>query len=163
MRWFDAVLRPELSDISAYRPAHADAGVARLDANESPYGLSDSARRHLADALARVDLHRYPDVRATKLREAIAEREQAHPEQIVIGCGSDEIIALIIGALSRPRAGKTQATVMFPDPSFVMFRVSALVNGARPVGVALDDAWDLDADAMVHAMDEHQPSVAACN
>jgi histidinol-phosphate aminotransferase len=158
MPWYDALLRPELGSINAYRPAAARADAVRLDANESPYGLSPEAQRHMADALARVEMQRYPDVRATRVRELIAETNGAHPDQIVIGSGSDEVIAILVMALGRARTGRTRAAFAFPDPSFVMFRVSSLVQGAEPVAVTLDAAWDLDVDAFDDVLRGREPN-----
>ena len=121
-------------------------------------GMGDAESATLS-ALAAVDLHRYPDVRATALRERIAAREGVHPDCIVLGCGSDEAIAMIVTALSRPRADRDAPAVLFPEPSFVMFRVTATTLGATPVGVALDEAWDLDVDATRSAIARHRPNV----
>ncbi len=158
MAWFDTLLKPELASLRAYHPTPAPPGAIRLDANESPYGLSDTARRHVADALARVDMHRYPDVRATRLRELVAEANGAHPEQVILGCGSDEVIALLVTALGAPRPGRARAAFAFPDPSFVMFRITSLVQGAEPVAVPLDETWDLDVDAFATALAAHLPN-----
>ncbi len=156
--WYDALLRPELASMKAYVPVPAGDAI-RLDANESPHGLSAEATALVARELASIDLNRYPDVRATRLRERIAERAGAHPDELVIGCGSDEVIAMILTALARPRDGRARAATLFPDPSFVMFRVSAMSQGWEPVGVALDDAWDLDVDVTLRAIDEKRPNV----
>lgn len=157
--WLAPLLRPELAELTAYLPTPPSADAVRLDANESPIELPASARDALARALAEVALHRYPDVRAGELRAAVAARTGAAAEQIVFGNGSDEVIALILAALARPRAGRPQAAVLYPDPSFVMFRVSALGLGLRPVPVALDAAWDLDVAAFETAIAEERPSV----
>jgi histidinol-phosphate aminotransferase len=159
MAWYDDLLRPELASIKAYRPAAARSDAVRLDANESPWGLGVEAQRHLADALAHVPMHRYPDVRATRVRELVAEASGAHPDQIVLGVGSDDVIAVTLLALGRARAGRPRAAFAFPEPSFVMFRVNSLVQGADPVGVPLDDAWDLDVDAFDRALRAHAPNV----
>jgi histidinol-phosphate aminotransferase len=159
MNWFEPLLRPELSEIQTYQPAAMPAGAVRLDTNENPHALNERARRRLAQALAAVDLHRYPDGRATRLRETVAARTGAHPDQIVLGCGSDEVIALVLAALSRAPAGRARATVLFPDPTFVMFRISALAQGLEPVPVPLDAGWDLDVGAFVAAIETHRPNV----
>ncbi len=156
--WFAPLLRPELAALSAYLPAPIPAGAVRLDANESPWALSPDARASLAEALSRVALHRYPDVRATALREAIAADQGVHPDQLVIGCGSDEVIALLLGALSQPRPGTTHAAVLFPTPTFVMYRHTALTLGLRPHGVPLDERFDLDVDPMREALRAHRPN-----
>lgn len=156
--WLALLLRPELASLEAYAPAHALPDAVRLDANESPHALPAEAREVLARSLAEVALHRYPDVRAGRLRELVAAREGVHPDQLVFGNGSDEVIALVLGALARPRAGRAQASVLFPDPSFVMFRVSALTQGLRPAAVPLDAAWDLDVPAFEAALAAERPN-----
>lgn len=156
---FDAILRPELSSLRAYVPHAAPIGAIRLDANESPYDLDDAAKAELFASAARVPLHRYPDPRATALREVIAARQDCHPDQVVLGNGTDEVIAMILAALSRPREGAARATVLHPTPSFVMYRISSLALGLHPVGVELDAAWDLDVDAMRAAIARERPNV----
>jgi len=159
MAWFDPLVRPELTQIHAYRPADIPPGAARLDANECSVPLDATSRARLAEELAKVDLHRYPDVRARRLREQIAESVHAHPDEIVIGCGSDEVITLLLGALGRAREGGRPAAVMYPDPTFVMFRISALAHGLRPTPVPLDAHWDLDVAAMRDVVQREQPNV----
>lgn len=158
--WFAPLLRPELAGLTAYAPGPIPAGAARLDANESPWALSADARASLADALARVELHRYPDVRATALREALAAEHGAHPDAFVIGCGSDEVIALLLGALNAPRPGAARATVLFPTPTFVMYRQTALTLGMEPHGVPLDARFDLAVEPLLGALAAHRPNVA---
>lgn len=157
--WFARLLRPELSQIRAYVPAAHDEDVLRLDANESPYDLDPDARAAVMNALAATAFQRYPDARATRLRELIAAENGVHPEQVIPGCGSDEPIGWVTAALSAPPPGRAVATVMFPDPSFVMYRQNALLHGMRPVPVALDAAWDLDLDGFLDAIAREQPSV----
>jgi histidinol-phosphate aminotransferase len=48
---------------------------------------------------------------------------------------------------------------LFPTPTFVMYRVSAMALGVEPIGVPLDANWDLDLDAMRAAIDEHEPNI----
>ncbi len=156
----ESLLRPELADLRAYVPHPAPPGAARLDANESPWALDDEARDTLTEALGRVALHRYPDVRATAVREAIAAREACHPDQLVLGSGSDEVIALVQSALSAPRPGRDRATVLAPAPSFVMYGITARTLGLTPVTVDLDpSSWDLDPAAVTAAIDAHRPNV----
>jgi histidinol-phosphate aminotransferase len=152
-------LRPELDRLAAYAPAQAPPEALRLDANEAPRSLPPEARERLARELASVDLHRYPDVRASRLRELVAAREGVHPDQLVFGCGTDEVITFVLNALARPPEGRSQAAVLFPQPTFVMFQLSALAHGIAPVGVPLDTAWDLDPEAFARALETHRPGV----
>ena len=157
--WFSPLLRPELAELKAYVPAPIPPGAVRLDANESPWALSPEARASLVAVLARLDLHRYPDVRATALREAIAADQGVNPDALVFGCGSDEVIALVLNALSAPRPGASHATALFPTPTFVMYRQTALSLGVRPHGVALDEAFDLALDPLLADLRRLRPNV----
>ncbi|MGB5348910.1 MAG: histidinol-phosphate transaminase [Polyangiales bacterium] len=152
------LLRPELAQLSAYRVPPAPPEV-RLDANESPFPLSPEARARIAAALHTADMHRYPDGRATRLRQALARGLGGSPEEYVLGAGSDELIASLATAMSRPRAGAKRPVVLIPEPTFVMYRLTSQVHGWEPLGVALDEDWDLDADAMAEAMERTQPNL----
>lgn len=141
-------------------PHPAPPEVIRLDANESAYELPPALRDELyAQALRETSLRRYPDAACTALREAIAARAGCDPAQVVPGNGTDEVIALVLGALSRPRAGRQRAAAMFPWPSFVMYRISALAQGMDPVAVELDARWDLDVSAFREASRVAPPNV----
>lgn len=155
-----SLVRPELSQLQAYLPHPAPPGTVRLDANESPFELPAERKRALvARAAESVALNRYPDAGCTALREAVAMRAGCDPEDVVLGNGTDEVIAMVLGALSRPREGHAKASVLFPWPSFVMYRVSALALGVDPVAVALDAAWDLDLEAFREASATRRPNV----
>lgn len=151
-------LRPELTELRAYHIPAGDVAV-KLDANENPYRLSDAARAELATELAKVDLHRYPDPRATRLREILAEQLHVTTEQVLMGNGVDEIISLVCTAFARPSRDRAQAAVLYPWPSFVMFRITARGHGLRTVEVPLDDAWQLPVDATLAALEAEDPGV----
>ena len=153
-----ALLRPELADLAAYVPDDPPGVSVRLDANEAP-AASEAVREAVARAIARVPLERYPDARATALKGAIAARTGARPEDLLVGTGSDEVIALVLNALARPRPKLPQAVVLSPTPTFVMYRVTARGHGMKSLEVPLDAAWDLDADAMKRAIGAVSPNV----
>jgi histidinol-phosphate aminotransferase len=122
-----ALFRPELDELSTYRVPPAPP-VVKLDANESPWPLPPEARARIAAALHASELHRYPDGRATKLRDALARGLGGSTEEYVLGAGSDELIALMATAISRPRSGADRPVVVFPDPTFVMYPALARTN-----------------------------------
>jgi histidinol-phosphate aminotransferase len=62
-------------------------------------------------------------------------------------------------AMSTPRAGADHPVVVFPEPTFVMYRITSRAHGWVPVSVPLDDAWDLDEDAMASAIEAHRPNL----
>lgn len=148
-----ARLRPELSGLDPYR-VPADPPAVKLDANESPWPLPPEARRRIAEVLADLPYHRYPDGRATRLRARIAEAEEADPEELVLGVGSDEVIALLLSAFRQAPFGRARPAVAFPTPTFVMYAVTARMQGITPVPIPLDPEADfqLDTNAAVAAV-----------
>ncbi len=154
----EEIFRPELAELSAYVPANPSGIRVRLDANEAP-PVPASVREVALSAVARVALERYPDARATELKEAISARTGAPASSLVVGTGSDELISLIATACSRPRGRAPSATFVAPTPTFVMYRVTARAHGIRAVDVPLDAAWDLDMSAMTKAVELMEPNV----
>lgn len=152
------LVRPELAELRPYLP-HGGEYAVRLDANEAPPLLSAEGRRRLAEVAARTAWERYPDATHRELRAALAKRCGVTPDQILVGVGSDEIITLLLTALTRPKAGAEEAVVLTTAPTFVMYRASARARGLSVVEVPLDDAWDLDEAAMLGALERVQPNV----
>jgi len=153
-----SLFRPELAELSAYRVPPAPPTV-KLDANESPFSLPPEARARLATAMHATEVHRYPDGRATELRKALAWALGGSEDEYVLGAGSDELIALLATAMSEPRPTTERPVVVFPEPTFVMYRMTSRAHGWQPIGVALDDQWDLDADAMAEAIERTRPNL----
>jgi histidinol-phosphate aminotransferase len=153
------LLRPELADLVAYAPVVPEGIRARLDANESPPIEAPEVREAVSRAVARVALERYPDPRATELKQRIAERTGAKASELLVGTGSDEVIALLVNALAAPRGPGGRRFVMAPVPTFVMYRVTARAHGAVPLEVPLDAAWDLDVGQMTRALETMRPNV----
>lgn len=153
-----ALFRPELAELSAYRVPPSPP-LVKLDANESPWPLPPEARARLATALRAAELHRYPDGRATTLRETLAWALGGSPDEYVLGAGSDELISLLATAMAEPRPSAQRPVVVFPEPTFVMYGVTSRAHGWEPVGVPLDDAWNLDTAAMMDAIDRLRPNI----
>jgi histidinol-phosphate aminotransferase len=148
------VVRPEIREVSSYAVPKAD-GMIKLDAMENPYPLPASVRERLGAALARVAVNRYPDGGADAVRDALRRRLEIPAEcGVLLGNGSDELIQIIASAL----AGEG-ATMLAPDPSFVMYRRSALIAGMHFVGVALKRDFSLDLPAMLEAIEREQPAL----
>lgn len=153
------LIKPELAPLKAYK-AFADAFPAKLDANENPFPLPDEARKRLAEQLSQLDYHRYPDAGAHGLRRALAARlGVADPDTLVLGVGSDEALAMLMRVFSQPKPGQSRAAVLYPDPSFVMYGMRAIVEDLEPVPVPLDAAFQLDMAAMARAIEAKRPNL----
>jgi histidinol-phosphate aminotransferase len=83
----------------------------------------------------------------------------ARPEEILVGTGSDEVIALLLSALDRPCMGSSRASIVTTTPTFVMYRLGARGRGLEFVEVPLDASWDLDVTAMRRAIEEARPNI----
>jgi histidinol-phosphate aminotransferase len=156
---WSVLLRPELAELSSYVPADPAGIQVRLDANEAPPNASPVLRDAIARAVERTALERYPDARMRELKTRIAARTGARESELLVGTGSDEVISILLTALSRPRDRAPRAVVLVPTPTFVMYRVTSRVHGAQVVEVPLDAGWDLDVTAMKRAIEMARPSV----
>jgi histidinol-phosphate aminotransferase len=152
------LLRPELADFKPYTP---DGGTyrVRLDANEAPPLFPPHARERLGKAFSEIALERYPDATERELRGAVATRLGVAPEEVLLGVGSDELIAILLTALSHSKKASDPPTVLTTTPSFVMYRMTARLRGQRVVEVPLDAGWELAEDAMLRALEMAPPHV----
>jgi histidinol-phosphate aminotransferase len=113
----------------------------KLASNENPLGPSPKALTAIRQSL--VSLHRYPDGAGHLLTCKIAAHNGIEPANVVIGNGSDDIIALLVRALIQPGD-----RVVVPRPSFLMYDITAAAAGAAIDAVPLKNmAMDLDAMA----------------
>jgi len=146
--------------LTAYHVPRPDGVRAKLDANELPFALPPEAAAALGRELAEVALHRYPEADPVELRALVAADLGVAPASIVFGNGSDELIALLCAAFAEPRPGRSRASVLYPDPSFVVYRLAALGHGLDPIEVPLDAEMQLDFGLVDDAMAGAQPNLA---
>ena len=148
------LVRPEILALKAYPVAPAE-GMVKLDAMENPYSLPEPVRRELAEVLSRLDLNRYPDPAAPKLRELIARKMGVPPGmEVLLGNGSDDLIQIVTLALAKPGA-----VMMYPGPTFVMYAMNATYFGMRAVQAGLRQDFSLDRGGFLKAMREHNPAL----
>ncbi len=118
--------------------------IVKLASNENPFGPSPKALAAAERALQGLRL--YPDGGGIALREKIAGTRSIHPNEVVLGNGSNEIIELLGHAFLRPGD-----EVVCGSLSFVVYRLVALLFGAKPVEVPMPD-FRHDLDAMREAV-----------
>ena len=78
----------------------ADQDISKLASNENPLGPSPFAIREMTNALW--DVHRYPDMHATELKGKLADLYDVNVENIILGNGSEGIMAYIARAFIQP-------------------------------------------------------------
>jgi histidinol-phosphate aminotransferase len=135
-------------------------GLIKLNTNENPYPPSP---RVLKAVKAAVDgrLRLYPNPAADRLREKLAKLHRCDPENIVIGNGSDELLALAVRAFVEPGRGdgiqrrKTPSSpaqlVQYFTPSYSLYPVLADIHGAARNPIPLGSQFELPTVAALKA------------
>ena len=147
-------IRADVQSMHAYAVQDAR-GLLKLDAMENPYSLSPELQTALGQRLGALALNRYPGDRGGDLQRALA-KYAAMPQgfALMLGNGSDELISLLAMACDLPGA-----TIVAPVPGFVMYAMSAQLQGLRFVGVPLTADFELDEPAMLAAVEREKPAI----
>jgi histidinol-phosphate aminotransferase len=164
------LIRPLVHALHAYVPGEQPKvkGLIKLNTNENPYPPSPKV---LAATRAAVDdrLRLYPNPTAQALREKLAALHGCGPENIIVGNGSDELLALAVRAFVEP-AGQFRpvklataegqdpaepqdsylepveeslSTVQYFSPSYSLYPVLAETHGAATNAVPLKADFSL--------------------
>ncbi|CAN7482989.1 histidinol-phosphate transaminase [Caballeronia sp. LjRoot31] len=148
------ILRPDVLAMTCY-PVPNSTGLVKLDAMENPYRLPAKLAAELGERLSDVALNRYPEPRPTALIEKIKRVMQVPAAcELLLGNGSDELISMMSMACAKPGA-----TVVVPVPGFVMYEMSAKFAGLEFIGVPLNADFTLDVDALIAAIETHNPAL----
>lgn len=147
--------RPEILAERAYHVAKAD-GMIKLDAMENPYTWPEDLTQAWIGQLRQIPLNRYPSPSAHALKAVLRRYAQIPDEaEILLGNGSDEIIQILLLGL----AGQTDAVVLAPEPTFVMYRQIAKWLNLRFIGVPLNCDFSLNLQAMLKAIAHYRPKI----
>ena len=154
-------IRQDVKSMHAYA-IQDSAGMVKLDAMENPHRLPIELQEALGKRLGALALNRYPDGRVNDLRQALAAYAQMPGGfDIMLGNGSDELISLLAMACDvavDPVTGK-KPVILAPLPGFVMYAMSAALQGLDFVGVPLTADFELDTVAMLQAIAQQQPAI----
>ena len=128
------LVRPLVRKLHPYVPGEQPkiAGLIKLNTNENPYPPSPkvlSAVRAAADQRLRL----YPNPTAQPLRERLAALHGCRVENVIIGNGSDELLALAVRAFVEPGEG----VVQYFSPSYSLYPVLAATHGAKTIEAPL--------------------------
>jgi histidinol-phosphate aminotransferase len=148
------VIRQDVQSMHGYA-IQPSAGMVKLDMMENPFRLPSELQAALGERLGRVAINRYPAGCTTDVIDALTRHVQPpQGSKLMLGNGSDELISLLALACDVPGA-----TILAPVPGFVMYAMSAALQGLRFVGVPLTDDFELDEVAMLAAIEEHKPAL----
>lgn len=143
-------LRPTLAALSVYDLPPADPAQARMHANECPEPWPDEVMAALGEVVRGIELGRYPDTSGRRLRAVLGRRHGCDPDRVVLGNGSDEVIGLLLQALSSP--GSAPGVVVTPCPTFFMYGHIARVLGMEVREVLLQGDLELPEGALDDAL-----------
>jgi histidinol-phosphate aminotransferase len=147
-------LRQDVQSMHAYA-VQDSRGFIKLDAMENPYALSAHLQHALGERLGRVAINRYPGSRVDDLKTALrAYAGVPDSHALMLGNGSDELISLLAMACDIPGA-----KILAPLPGFVMYAMSAQLQGLQFIGVDLGRDFELDEAAMLKAIEREQPAI----
>ena len=122
-----SLIRPLVRALHPYVPGEQPKikGLIKLNTNENPYPPSPKV---LAAVKSAVDgrLRLYPNPTADALRARLAKLHPCQPENIIVGNGSDELLALATRAFVEPGRG----VIQFFTPSYSLYPVLAEIHGA---------------------------------
>lgn len=152
-------IRQDVQSMHAYAVQDAS-GLVKLDAMENPYGLAPELQIALGLRLGQVAINRYPGSRVDDLRQTLAEHIGLPAGcALMLGNGSDELISLLALACDVPSPSGQPASVLAPVPGFVMYAMSAQLQGLAFHGVPLTTDFELDEVAMCAAIRAHNPAI----
>ena len=142
---------------AAARP-HSDLppGTVRIDSNENPFGPSPKALEAMSDS--QKIAARYPDALEEELAQALAKLHGVLPENVLLGCGSGEILRMADMAFLGQ-----EKRVVAAEPTFEAVLAYARVTRSEAVKVPLTSDHRHDLVKMAEACDERTGLVYVCN
>ena len=105
----------------------------KLNQNESPFDFPRQLKQQLVDRILERSWNRYPDFESNALREALASSFALRPENVLVGNGSNELLAAAIGTFVGPGT-----PVVIPRPTFTLYEKLVTIAGGTIVNVDVD-------------------------
>jgi histidinol-phosphate aminotransferase len=147
-------IRQDVQSMHAYAVQESK-GFIKLDAMENPFTLPVHLQSALGERLGKLAINRYPGSRIDDLKAALRSYAQVPADYgLMLGNGSDELISLL--AMACDVSG---AKILAPLPGFVMYAMSAQLQGLQFIGVDLGEDFELDETAMLAAINREKPAI----
>lgn len=134
--------KKNLRDIEPYVPGEQskDRDIVKINANENPYPPSPKA----VEALNNFDtgkLRFYPQANATALKQAIAEYYKVKTENVFVGNGSDDVLALAFQSFFNG-----DKPIAYPDITYSFYPVWCRLLGIEYVNFPLDENFRINVE-----------------
>lgn len=141
--------RPAIDTMSGYIPGEQPkpgTSIIKLNTNENPYPPSPQA----IEVLRNFDgewLRRYPDPFAREFCQAVSEVLDVPTDWIMVGNGSDELLNVLV----RACAEGNERAVVYPMPTYVLYRTISAMQPAATVEIPYPADWKLPIDKLIAA------------
>lgn len=124
------------------QPQHNN--LCKLNTNENPFPPSPKVGEAIAKVLEQQasDLRLYPAPESDDLRAALAKAYHLDTNQVFVGNGSDEVLALVFASFFMK-----ERPLLAPDISYSFYPVYAQTFGVDLVQIALEEDFSIDPDA----------------
>lgn len=151
-------IRAAVAALPAYVPGGRAPGASawKLSSNENPTAPSAETLKILADALA--EMNRYPDMYATELSAAIADRLGVSPDSVACANGSVAALAHVLAVFCE-----RGSEVVYAWRSFEAYPIAVGISGAESVRVPVLPDGRHDLAAMAEAITERTRLVILCS
>ena len=150
--------RNELEKMPSYDGVEKNYRI-KVNANESTLSLPPLVEERVINRLALVAFNRYPNEQYYSLVEQLAKNFSVDESQILLGGGSSEIIEKVFHAF-----GGAGHKVVYPQPSFSMYKIYAKAADSDGVPFDLDEKFNLNVDAFIKKIRDVGASLAVvCN
>ena len=130
--------------------------ISKLASNENPLGPSPYAIREMTKGLW--ELHRYPDMHAFALKESLSKLYSLKKENIILGNGSEGIMAYIVRSFLSPGT-----EVLTSENTFIGFYILARSAGAKLVTVPQTNDYRYDINRMIEKISEQTKVIYIAN
>lgn len=132
-------IRPHIAAMTGYVPGEQPQGgkFIKLNTNENPFPCSPKVKVAIGRVVQQ-GLQFYPDPRATAFRIRAGELLGVDPDWILCGNGSDDILTIVTRAFVAPGD-----RVRFANPSYLLYRTLAEIQGAECDVINYRDDWSL--------------------
>lgn len=130
--------------------------IIKLASNENPLGPSPKVKQAIRKRLN--ELNRYPESSGYYLKNEISRIFNIPYNEIILGSGSSEIISMTIETFLNP-----QEEVIYPFPSFIIYRILVLKNFGIPVEIPLEDDFSYNLDKFLERINPKTKIIILCS
>lgn len=146
--------RDVIAAMTAYTLELREAEI-KLNQNESPFDLPRPLKDEVLARVVERQWNIYPDFESMALRTALAKAYGYEAENILVGNGSNELLAAAIGAFVGPGT-----PVVFPKPTFSLYEKLITVACGTAIPIAVDPTTGfLPLDEMLRAAEGQENAV----